>query len=98
MSQVNCIPGDTPGNSWWRGYAARFSKSRARFRPENVIFHTRYQTRPIKSIPVSRPGLSAEIMPSLLRLERKQKIFSSAFRIRIFLFRSYSFGIDRMKR
>ena len=50
---------------------------------KNVIFHTRYQTRPIKSIPVFRPGLSAEIMSSLVRLERKQKIFSNAFRIRI---------------
>ena len=27
------------------------------FRPKNVIFHTRFQTRPLKSIPVFRPGL-----------------------------------------
>ena len=34
-------------------------------------------------------------MSSLLRLERKQKIYSNAFRIYIFLFsRSYSFGIE----
>ena len=34
-------------------------------------------------------------MSSLLRLERKQKIYSNAFRICIFLFsRSYSFGIE----
>ena len=34
-------------------------------------------------------------MSSLLRLERKQKISSNAFRIHIFLFsRSYSFGIE----
>ena len=31
------------------------------------IFHTRSQTRPLKSIPVFRPGLWAEIMLSLLR-------------------------------
>ena len=33
-------------------------------------------------------------MSSLLRLERKQTNSSNAFRIRIFLFRSYSFGIE----
>ena len=33
-------------------------------------------------------------MLSLLRLERKQKISSNAFRIRIFLFLSHSFGIE----
>ena len=31
---------------------------------------------------------------SLLRLERKQKNYSNAFRIRIFLFLTYSFGIE----
>ena len=35
-------------------------------------------------------------MSSLLRLEHKQKYSSNAFRIRIFLFRSYSSGIDEM--
>ena len=43
--------------------------------------HTRFQTW-------------AEIMSSLLRLERKQKNSSNPFRIRIFLFLSYSFGIE----
>ena len=33
-------------------------------------------------------------MLSLLRFERKQKYFSNPFRIRIFLFLSYSFGIE----
>ena len=46
----------TPGNSWW-GCAARFFKSWPNFRPKNVIFHIRFQTRPLKSIPVFRPGL-----------------------------------------
>ena len=43
-----------------------------------------------------RPGLQAEIMSSLLRLERKQKkiIQSNPFRIRIFLVLSHSFGIE----
>ena len=61
---------------------------------KNVIFHTRFQTKPPKSIPVFRPGLSAETILSLLRLERKQKNSSNPFRIRIFLFLSYSFGIE----
>ena len=33
-------------------------------------------------------------MSSLLKLERKQSNSSNAFRIHIFLFRSYSFGIE----
>ena len=47
--------GGTPGNSWW-GRASRFFKSWPYFRPKNVIFYTRFQTRPLKSIPVFRPG------------------------------------------
>ena len=61
---------------------------------KNVIFHTRFQTRPLKSTPVFRPGLQAEIMSSLLRLERKQKNYSNPFRIRIFLRLSFTFGIE----
>ena len=45
----------TPGNSWW-GSAAQFSKSWPYFRPKIVIFHTRFQTWPLKFIPVFRPG------------------------------------------
>ena len=37
--------------------AARFSKSWPYFRPKNVIFHTRFQTRPLKSILVFRQKL-----------------------------------------
>ena len=85
--------GGTPGNSWW-GCAARFSKSWPYFRPKNVIFHTCFQTRPLTSIPVFRPGLQAEIMLSLLRLERQQKNALNPFRIGTFLFLSYSFGIE----
>ena len=88
-----------PGNSWnsWWRCAARFSKSWPDFRPKNVIFHTRFQTRPLKSIPVFRPGLLAETILSLLRLERKQKNSSNPFRILIFFFLSYSFGIETIK-
>ena len=66
------------------------------FQTKNVIFRTRFQTRP--SIPVLRPDLWVEIMKSLLRLERKQKHYSIPFRIRIFFFLSYSFGIEAMNR
>ena len=52
--------GGTPVNSWW-GYAARFFKSWPDFRARNVIFHTRFQTRHLKSIPVFRPGLWAGV-------------------------------------
>ena len=71
--------GCTPGNSWW-GCAVRFSPH---FRPKML-----------SSTPVFRPGLWAEIMLSLLRLERKQKNSSNPFGICIFLFLSYSFGIE----
>ena len=63
-----------------------------RFQTIKCIFHTRFQTRPLKSILVFRPSFLAEIMLSLLRLERKQKIIQ--FQIRIFLFLSNSFGIE----
>ena len=53
------IPGEggggTPGNSWW-GCAALFSTSGPDFRVKSVIFRARFQTRPLKSILVFRPG------------------------------------------
>ena len=76
------------------GSDARFFKYWPYFGPKNVIFHTCFQTLPLKSIPVFRSGLYAEIMLSLLRLQRKQKSSSKRFRIRTFLFLSYSFGIE----
>ena len=60
---------------------------------KDVVFHTRFQTRPLKSIAVFRPGLQAEIMLLLLRLEFKEENYSNPFQIRIFLFLSHSFGI-----
>ena len=85
--------GGIPGNFQW-ACATHFSKSWPRFSLKNVIFHTCFQTLPLKSIPVFRSGLYAEIMLSLLRLQRKQKSSSKRFRIRTFLFLSYSFGIE----
>ena len=77
----------TPGNSWWR-CAAQFSKSWLFFRPNIVIFHIRFQTWPLKSIPV--------YMSSLLLLEGQQKrpvkIHFEFIGILLFLF--YSFGIE----
>ena len=77
-AQFLLVGGSTPRNSLW-GCAARFSKSYLYFRQKNVIFHTRFQTKPPKPIPVFRPGLSAETISSLLRLERKQKNSSNPF-------------------
>ena len=48
--------GGTTGNSWW-GCGARFSESWPYCRPKNVIFHTHFQTRSLKSIPIFGPGL-----------------------------------------
>ena len=87
--------GGTPGNSCW-GCTSRFSKSWTYIRPKNAISLTLFQTRPLKSIPVFRTGLQAEIMSSLLSLGRKQKNSWNAFRIHIFLFRSYLLGIERI--
>ena len=77
----------TPGNSWW-GCAARFSESWPYFRPKNVIFHTRFQTRlALKStIPIFRPGPKAEIMSSFLGLECKQKFLRIHFKFIYFFF------------
>ena len=35
-------------STWW-GCAAQFSKSLSYFRPKNVIFHTRFQTWPLRN-------------------------------------------------
>ena len=54
------------------------------FSDQTSKIHSRFQTWP----------LGRNYMLSLLRLERKQKIYSNPFRICIFLFLSYSFGIE----
>ena len=53
-----CISrGATPGNFWW-WCAAQVSKFWPYFRPKNVVFHTHFQTWPLKSIPAFRTGVS----------------------------------------
>ena len=52
----------TPGSSYWRP-AAPFSKSSPYIRPKNVIFHIHFQTWPVKSIPVVRPGARFSKVP-----------------------------------
>ena len=67
------------------------------FRPKNVIFRTRFETSPLKSVPIFRPGLQ-EIMSPLLWLEQQRKRFNILrINMRIqngFLLLSYSFGIE----
>ena len=55
------------------------------FSDQTAKIHTRFQTWPL-----------GRNYSSLLRLERKQKSSSNVFWIRIFLFRSYSFGIEKI--
>ena len=70
-------PGGTAGNSWWV-YAAR-SNPDPISEKKNVIFHTRFQTWSLKSIPwkrVTKRNITClhktEIMSSLLRLKPPQ--------------------------
>ena len=63
-------PGGRLRNSCW-GCAGRFSKSWPYFRPKNVIFHTRFQTWPLKSTTHSQTW-PLRIMSSLLWLEQQQ--------------------------
>ena len=90
--------GDTLGNSW-RGMCQPAPQILTLFQTKkvSVIFHTCFQTWPLKSVPILRHGLY-EIMSSLLRLEQQQKKISyNSFRIHIqsvFLFLSYLFGIE----
>ena len=95
----------TPKNHW-RGCAARFSKSWPYFRPKHGIFHTGFQTWPLKSILVFKPGgghktqhtcLRRQIISSLLRWERQQKnIFLKIhFEFAYYGFISYPFRTNR---
>ena len=80
------------------GVAACFLKSSPNFRPKNVIFHTRFQTRPPKSMPVFRPGLLIGTNYVIITwpLEHKQKIIQIHFEFACFLFFSYSFGNETL--
>ena len=66
-----------PGGYTWEfvvGQCRHVLQCLTLFHTKNVIFHIRFQTPPLKSIPILRPGLY-EIMSSLLRLEQQQKRF-----------------------
>ena len=71
-------------------FALRASMIRLRREP-SVSIRKKYPLEPrvLKSISVSIPGLKAEIVLLILRLERKQKHYSNPFRIRIFLFHAF---------
>ena len=81
----NFPQGGTPGNSWW-GCAARFFKSWPDLSPKTVLFHNRFQTWPLGRNYLITTQISRQI---------KKKLFN-LFRIRIFLFLSYSFGIEKV--
>ena len=87
------VPGGTPGNSW-RGCAARFFKSWPDFRPKNVIFHTRFRTRPLKSIPIFRPGFRQKLCYHYIDYSANKKIIQIHFQFAYFSFFPYSFGIE----
>ena len=97
MSLKDDLMFKNPGGYFWKflvGVYRPVLQILTLFQTKNVIFHTRFQTRPLKSIPVFRPGLWAEIMLSLLRLERKQKILQSHFQFNISLSFLLRFGIE----
>ena len=70
-------------NSWW-GRAARFFKSWPHFRPKNVIFHTTFQTRPLKSIPVFRPGFRQNLCYHYIDYSANKKLFKFISNLHIF--------------
>ena len=63
-------PGGTAGNSWWV-YAAR-SNPDPISEKKNVIFHTRFQTWSLKSIPDFRPERGSQ--NATLHVYIKQKL------------------------
>ena len=77
-------------NNLWEGCTSRV---RVCLLVLHIIFRTRkYKNRPLKSIPVFRPGLYSEIISSLFTLApppKNKQILQDAFRVR-----SYSLGIE----
>ena len=51
----NLGPGEG-GGGLFLGILGGVCRPVLQIRPKNVIFHTRFQTRPLKSIPVFTPG------------------------------------------
>jgi len=58
----------SPTNSSW-GCAAPFFKSWPDFRPKNVIFYTRFQTGPLKSIPTKTKDVSVRLRTSQNKIQ-----------------------------
>ena len=79
-------PGGTPGNYRWE-CASQFSNPRPYFRPKSVIIHARFQKWPLRNY---------VIITQLRTVTRK--ISLNPLRIRIFLFLSYPFGTETIKR
>ena len=76
-------------NNLWEGCTSRV---RVCLLVLHIIFPTKFKNRPLKSIPVFRPGLYSEIVSSLLRLApppKNKQIPQDAFRVC-----SYSLGIE----
>ena len=77
------------------GVTAQFSQSWPHFRPKNCHFHTRFQTRPLKSFNRFRPDAGTYyVIISYNGLKCKENDFLKFILKRILLFRCYSFGIE----
>ena len=77
LSQTKIPKGvGTPENSLW-GCATRFSKSRPYFRPKNVIFHTRFQNRSLKSTPFSDLAFRQKLRYHYLDQSANKKFFQA---------------------
>ena len=88
----------TPRNSWC-GCAARVFKSRPYFRPKQAIFHTRFQTWPLKFKPVFRPELENIHPFSERKLTQGVKLsWNDIVYLFLFLAISWSFQLRTEKR
>ena len=75
--KTKSAPGGGGGGYTWEflvGQCRHVVQFLTLFHTKKCLFHIRFQTPPLKSIPILRPGLY-EIMSSLLRLEQQQKRF-----------------------
>ena len=86
------LPGEGGGYSWEFLMVCRpVLQIVTLFQIKKCNLHPCFQTRPLETIPVFRPG--RYVIITLIRAQNK-KNSSSPFRIRMFLFLSYSFGIE----
>ena len=63
-------------------------------RPASLIFPIRFQTRSLKSVPISDLAFRQKLCYHYLDYSANKKNSSNPFQIRIFLFLFYSFGIE----